>query len=116
MAGPIEPRIVGKRLLNERKDVSAFKLLGRSIGLDEKLFVIAGPCAIESEELCLQVADELVRIAAKLDILVIFKASFDKANRTSSATFRGVGLDAGLTILDKVRRASGLPILTDVHS
>ncbi len=96
--------------------VSAFKLLGRPIGLDEKLFVIAGPCSIESEELCLQVADELARIAAKLDIMVIFKASFDKANRTSSASFRGVGLEDGLTILDKVRRASGLPILTDVHS
>lgn len=96
--------------------MSAFDLLGRSIGLGEKLFLIAGPCAIESEELCLRVADELARLAARHDLLVIFKSSFDKANRTSSASFRGVGLDEGLSILDKVRRASGLPILTDVHS
>ena len=96
--------------------MSAFKLLSRPIGLDEKLFVIAGPCVIESEELCLRVADELARIASKLDISIIFKASFDKANRTSASSFRGVGIDAGLAILDKVRRVSGLPILTDVHS
>lgn len=91
-------------------------LCGRPVGLGEQLFLIAGPCAIESEALCLQVADELARIADRLDLLIIFKASFDKANRTSSQSFRGVGIDEGLAILEKVRTETGLPILTDVHS
>jgi 2-dehydro-3-deoxyphosphooctonate aldolase (KDO 8-P synthase) len=102
--------------MNRKDDVSAFQLLGRSVGLGEKLFLIAGPCAIESEELCLRIADELARIAARHDLLVVFKASFDKANRTSASSYRGVGLDEGLTILDKVRSATGLPVLTDVHT
>lgn len=93
-----------------------FDLLGHQVGFGRKLFLIAGPCVIESEDLCLQVAEELARIAARHQLLVIFKASFDKANRTSSGSFRGVGLEQGLAILDKVRRATGLPILTDVHS
>ncbi|GAA4005741.1 3-deoxy-8-phosphooctulonate synthase [Sphingomonas humi] len=96
--------------------MSAYNLLGRAVGLDRKLFLIAGPCAIESEALCLRVADELARLAAKFDMLIIFKSSFDKANRTSSTSFRGVGLNQGLAILDKVRRETGLPILTDVHT
>jgi 2-dehydro-3-deoxyphosphooctonate aldolase (KDO 8-P synthase) len=86
------------------------------MGLGERLFLIAGPCVIESETLCLQVAEELARIADRLGILVIFKSSFDKANRTSGSAFRGVGVGAGLAILDKVRRETGLPVLTDVHS
>lgn len=96
--------------------MSGFDLLGQRVGLGERLFLIAGPCAIESEELCLQVAEELARIADDLGLLIIFKSSFDKANRTSASSFRGVGLKDGLAILDKVRRATGLPVLTDVHS
>jgi 2-dehydro-3-deoxyphosphooctonate aldolase (KDO 8-P synthase) len=92
------------------------QLCGHKVGLGEKLFVIAGPCVIESEALCLNVATKLRRIADALDILVIFKASFDKANRTSSSSFRGPGVEGGLRILEKVRNDTGLPILTDVHA
>ncbi|WP_353227699.1 3-deoxy-8-phosphooctulonate synthase [Novosphingobium sp.] len=79
-------------------------------------FLIAGPCVIESEALCLTVADHLARLAARTGITVIFKASFDKANRTAHTSFRGLGLDAGLAVLEKVRARTGLPVLTDVHS
>ncbi len=91
------------------------KLLGRNVGLDEPLFVIAGPCVIESEALVLGVAERLRAIADRLGLLIIFKSSFDKANRSSNASFRGPGLDGGLRILEKVREATGLPLLTDVH-
>ena len=90
-------------------------LLGRKVGLDEPLFVIAGPCVIESEALVLGVADRLRAIADRLGLLIIFKSSFDKANRSSNASFRGPGLDEGLRILEKVRAETGLPLLTDVH-
>ncbi|WP_338503376.1 3-deoxy-8-phosphooctulonate synthase [Sphingomonas kaistensis] len=83
---------------------------------DGRLFLIAGPCAIESEELCLRVGEALAGIAERQDLKIIFKASFDKANRTSGASFRGVGLDEGLAVLAKVRAATGLPVLTDVHT
>jgi 2-dehydro-3-deoxyphosphooctonate aldolase (KDO 8-P synthase) len=86
------------------------------ITLDERLFLIAGPCAIESEELCLRVGEELARLAERHDLPVIFKSSFDKANRTSAKSFRGVGLEEGLAVLAKVRRETGLPVLTDVHT
>jgi 2-dehydro-3-deoxyphosphooctonate aldolase (KDO 8-P synthase) len=84
-------------------------------GPDEPLLVIAGPCVIETEELCLRIAARLAEIAARLPVQVVFKASYDKANRTSSASFRGPGVDHGLSVLDRVRRATGLPITTDVH-
>lgn len=100
----------------ERMLVPEFTLCGHPVGLGERLFLIAGPCVIESESLCLQVAEELARIAERLGLLIIFKASFDKANRTSASSYRGVGVGDGLAILDKVRRATGLPILTDVHA
>ena len=90
-------------------------LLGHCVGGDRRLFLIAGPCALESEELALRVADRLRGIAERLDLLVIFKGSFDKANRTSGSAYRGPGLDSGLAILDKVRRRTGLPVLTDIH-
>jgi 2-dehydro-3-deoxyphosphooctonate aldolase (KDO 8-P synthase) len=77
--------------------------------------VIAGPCVIESEDLCLRIAGELAGIQARLGVQVVFKASYDKANRTSGGSFRGPGLDEGLAVLDRVRAASGLPITTDVH-
>lgn len=92
------------------------KLCGREVGLEERLFLIAGPCVIESEALCMAVAERLRQLADELDILVIFKASFDKANRTSRSSFRGPGVEEGLRILEKVRAATGLPVLTDVHA
>lgn len=79
------------------------------------LAIIAGPCVIESEDLCLFIAEELAGIAARSGILPVFKASFDKANRSSVTSFRGPGLDEGLRILENVRKASGLPITTDIH-
>ena len=91
------------------------QLLGRQVGLDQPLFLIAGPCVIESEQLQLSVAERLKGIADKLDILFIFKSSFDKANRSSGASFRGPGMDEGLRILEKVRAEVGVPVLTDVH-
>jgi len=91
------------------------KLCGREIGLDEPLFLIAGPCVIESESLALSVAETLRGIADRLGILIIYKSSFDKANRSSGSSFRGLGLEEGLRILETVRREAGLPVLTDVH-
>ncbi|MBB3938687.1 2-dehydro-3-deoxyphosphooctonate aldolase (KDO 8-P synthase) [Novosphingobium fluoreni] len=85
------------------------------INATSPLFVIAGPCVIESEELVLSVAHTLAEIAQRRGLLVIFKSSFDKANRSSDRSFRGPGMDEGLRILEKVRDATGLPILTDVH-
>ncbi|HEY3296191.1 MAG TPA: 3-deoxy-8-phosphooctulonate synthase [bacterium] len=79
------------------------------------LAIIAGPCVIESEALCLEVAETFFAIAVRTGVLPIFKASFDKANRTSVESFRGPGLDEGLRIMEKVRREVGLPILTDIH-
>jgi 2-dehydro-3-deoxyphosphooctonate aldolase (KDO 8-P synthase) len=91
------------------------KILGHEVGLDEPLFIIAGPCVIESETLVLSVAERLRAIADRLGLFVVFKASFDKANRSSGASFRGPGIDGGLRILEKVRAETGLPVLTDVH-
>jgi 2-dehydro-3-deoxyphosphooctonate aldolase (KDO 8-P synthase) len=90
-------------------------LLGREVGLDQPLFLIAGPCVVESEALQLGTAETLKRITDKLGILLIFKSSFDKANRSSDQSFRGPGMDEGLRILEKVRDQVGVPILTDVH-
>lgn len=91
-------------------------ILWKSLQSSRRLFVIAGPCAIESEKLCLDVARRLKSICDKLGLLYVFKASFDKANRTSGKSFRGVGLDAGLEILARVRAKVGVPVLTDVHN
>src|SRR5690242_18679787 len=90
-------------------------LLGRQVGLDQPFFLIAGPCVVESEELQLSTAERLKRIADKLGIFLIFKSSFDKANRSSDKSFRGPGMDEGLRVLAKVRDEVGVPILTDVH-
>ena len=84
-------------------------------GPGQPLLVIAGPCVIETEDLCLRIAEALAGLAARLPIRVVFKASYDKANRTSGSSFRGPGLDEGLGVLDRVRRATGLPVTTDVH-
>jgi len=90
-------------------------LMGHRVGLDEPLFVIAGPCVIESEALVLSTATRLREIADRLGLVLIFKSSFDKANRSSNRSFRGPGIDEGLRILEKVRAETGLPLLTDVH-
>ena len=82
---------------------------------DGSLALIAGPCAIESEELCLSVAEHLAAICAELNMPYVFKSSFDKANRTSVKSFRGHGLDSGLAVLSKVKERFGVPVLTDVH-
>lgn len=81
-----------------------------------KLLVIAGPCAIESQELCFRVAEAMVKLAAKEGFTYVFKASYDKANRSSAASFRGPGLDEGLKVLARVREKFGVPVLTDVHT
>jgi 2-dehydro-3-deoxyphosphooctonate aldolase (KDO 8-P synthase) len=91
-----------------------FKPPGLLSGRD-KPFFIAGPCVIESEDHCLRMAGELAALASRLKIDLIFKASYDKANRTSSASFRGPGQEEGLRILEKVRSSTGLPVLSDVH-
>ena len=91
------------------------KLLDRDVGLDQPLFLIAGPCVVESEELQMRTAERLKGITDKLGILLIFKSSFDKANRSSDKSFRGPGIDEGLKILAKVRDELGVPVLTDVH-
>jgi 2-dehydro-3-deoxyphosphooctonate aldolase (KDO 8-P synthase) len=80
------------------------------------LFLIAGPCVIEKESLCLRIADSLAATCRKLGLHYTFKASYDKANRTSASSFRGPGIEAGLKVLDKVRRKVGVPVLTDVHT
>ncbi len=81
-----------------------------------QLFLIAGPCVIENEKLCRQVAASLSKTCRQLGIFLVFKASFDKANRTSARAFRGPGLSAGLQILRNIREEFGLPVLTDVHN
>ena len=92
------------------------KLAGFDVGLDRPLFLIAGPCTAESHELCIEVAGHMKDVCAKLGLPYIFKASYDKANRSSGKSPRGPGLDAGLKLLDEVRRQVGVPILTDVHT
>lgn len=92
------------------------QLCGQEIGPNRRLFFIAGPCVIESEAFALDTAARLRAIAERLGVLLIYKSSFDKANRSSGASFRGPGIEEGLQILEKVRDETGLPVLTDVHS
>jgi 2-dehydro-3-deoxyphosphooctonate aldolase (KDO 8-P synthase) len=91
------------------------KLCGFEAGLDQPFFLIAGPCVIESEQLALDSAGQLKEITTSLGIPFIYKSSFDKANRTSSKSFRGLGFEEGLRILEKVKTQIGVPVLTDVH-
>jgi 2-dehydro-3-deoxyphosphooctonate aldolase (KDO 8-P synthase) len=86
-----------------------------TVGPGQPLLLIAGPCVLESESLALSIAETLVRETAGLPVSLVFKASFDKANRTSGAAFRGMGVDMGLALLAKIRDATGLPVTTDVH-
>ena len=90
--------------------------LWKSLKEAQRFILIAGPCVIESEKLCFQVADALQKTCEKLGLTYVFKASYDKANRTSGRSFRGPGLAQGLKILGRIRQGSGAPVLTDVHS
>ena len=91
-------------------------LCGFEVGLEHPFFLIAGPCVAESEQMCLDIAGQMKEICAELGIPYIFKASYDKANRSSGKSFRGHGRDAGLKMLAAVKQQLGLPVLTDVHS
>ena len=95
---------------------SADSDLWKNLSRRRRLFLLAGPCVIESEDLCLEVARFLKRVCRKLDIPYVFKASFDKANRTSGKSFRGPGLDAGLQTLERIRAKLGVPLVTDIHT
>ncbi|MBL0141839.1 MAG: 3-deoxy-8-phosphooctulonate synthase [Betaproteobacteria bacterium] len=92
------------------------KLCGFDAGLDKPFFLIAGPCVVESEQLQMDVAGQLKEMTGALGIPFIFKSSYDKANRSSGASFRGPGMEKGLEILAKVRKTIGVPVLTDVHT
>ena len=92
------------------------KLCGFEVGLDHPLFLIAGPCVIESEQMALDTAGALKEICNQVGIPFIYKSSFDKANRSSGKSFRGLGLDEGLRILSAVKNKIGVPVLTDVHT
>lgn len=91
------------------------KLCGFEVGLERPLFLIAGPCVIESEQMALDTAGQLKEICNTLNLNFIYKSSYDKANRSSGKSFRGFGLEAGLKILEKVKAQIGVPVLTDVH-
>jgi 2-dehydro-3-deoxyphosphooctonate aldolase (KDO 8-P synthase) len=92
------------------------KLCGFEAGLDQPLFLIAGPCVVESHQMAMDTAGALKEICAELGVPFIYKSSYDKANRSSGASFRGPGMGAGLDILAAVRKEIGVPVLTDVHS
>ncbi len=100
----------------ESTSKSSATALWRSLNRKDRLFLIAGPCVIEEEALCLQIARRMKAVCAKLGVTYIFKASFDKANRSSGASFRGPGLEEGLAILGRIRKQVGVPVLTDVHT
>jgi 2-dehydro-3-deoxyphosphooctonate aldolase (KDO 8-P synthase) len=92
------------------------KLCGFEVGIDKPLFVIAGPCVVESKQLALDTAGMLKEICSRLEMHFIYKSSYDKANRTSIQSFRGLGVETGLEILGEVARQIGVPVLTDVHT
>ena len=92
------------------------KLCGFDVGLDHPLFIIAGPCVVESRAMAMDTAGKLKEMTAALGIPFIYKSSYDKANRSSGKSFRGPGMDEGLSILAEVKRQIGVPVLTDVHT
>ena len=92
------------------------KIADFEVGNDRPMFLIAGPCVIESRKFALETSVRIADICGELDIPVIYKSSFDKANRTSNSSFRGPGLVEGLDILAEVRDRAGMPVLTDVHT
>jgi 2-dehydro-3-deoxyphosphooctonate aldolase (KDO 8-P synthase) len=95
--------------------MNTFKLCGFDVGLNQPFFLIAGTCVIESEQSAIDVASQLKEITSALNIPFIYKSSFDKANRSSGNSFRGLGMEKGLEILAKVKHVVGVPVLTDVH-
>src|SRR3990167_1005221 len=107
------------KLLNKKNGYANmqtnWQLLDFKIGLDQPLFLIAGPCVIESEQLAIDTAGFLKEVTSKLGIDFIYKSSYDKANRSSGNTFRGLGIDEGLRIMSEVKRQLKLPLLSDVH-
>jgi len=104
-----------RRSRRRAREAPLVKLAGAQVGADRPFFLIAGPCVVESRQLTLDVAGELREITTRLGIPFVFKASWDKANRSSRTSFRGPGLEAGLKVLDEVKRQFALPVLTDVH-
>jgi 2-dehydro-3-deoxyphosphooctonate aldolase (KDO 8-P synthase) len=92
------------------------KLCGFDVGLDRPIFLLAGPCVAESEAMCVDIAGRMKEITGALGVPYVFKASYDKANRSSSKSFRGLGMDEGLRILAEVKRQVGVPVVTDVHA
>src|SRR3954467_6808843 len=103
-------------LVRARSDEVTMKLCGFDVGLDRPLFVIAGPCVVESRQMAFDTAGELKQMTGALGISFIYKSSYDKANRSSGKSFRGLGVDKGLEILADVRKQIGVPVLTDVHA
>ncbi len=95
--------------------MSSFKLCGFDVGLKHRFFLIAGPCVIESEQSALDIAGALKEMTSSLGVPFIYKSSFDKANRSSGTSFRGLGMEKGLEILARVKREIGVPVLTDIH-
>jgi 2-dehydro-3-deoxyphosphooctonate aldolase (KDO 8-P synthase) len=108
-----QPAASPQRGARPSRDV--IELCGFKAGLDQPLFLIAGPCVVESRDLALDTAGELKELCASLGVPFIYKSSYDKANRTSMKSFRGLGMDKGLEILEEVRKKLGVPVLTDVH-
>ena len=92
-----------------------FKIGDVEIGLESDLFLMAGPCALEDIDVCRSIAKHLLKVKEETGIGIIFKGSFDKANRSSITSFRGPGIDRGLEILDTIRSETGLPVMTDIH-
>lgn len=93
----------------------AFEIGNVEVGLNGDMFVIAGPCVLEDEKICMDIANRLLEISAATDVPIMFKGSFDKANRSSISSFRGPGIDKGLEILSNIREQTGFAIVTDVH-
>ena len=92
------------------------QLCGFEAGLDRPFFLLAGPCVLEGEQMAIDIAGHLKEVTGELGIPYVFKASYDKANRTSGKSFRGPGMEEGLRILEEVRRQVGVPVITDVHT
>jgi 2-dehydro-3-deoxyphosphooctonate aldolase (KDO 8-P synthase) len=107
--------MIGERASGDGALGGSMRLFDRDVGGDAPLFLIAGPCVVESEAMALETAATLRDIARRLGIDLVYKSSFDKANRSSGRSFRGPGMDEGLRILAKVRDEIGVPVLTDVH-
>ncbi len=110
-----EPTRIAPEHMPPERMVSTVQIGQHTCGDSQKLLLIAGPCVIESLDLCLEIAESVAAICESIGVNYVFKASFDKANRTSGSSFRGHGLDHGLNVLGHVRRKIGCPVTTDIH-